>query len=61
MKSPNPNNNGNLLNTSRFGDVSYQLSRVFLGSRTANELLIDAVVERARAENAVDARESWAV
>lgn len=45
----------------KLGDVSYQLSRVFIGSRTANELLIDAVVERAKADVAVDAREIPAV
>ena len=36
------------------GGVSYQLSRVFIGSRTANELLLDHVVDRAQAEPAVD-------
>ena len=38
----------------KLGDVSYQLSRVFIGSRTATELLIDHVVNRAQEEPAVD-------
>ena len=38
----------------KLGDASYQLSRVFIGSRTATELLIDHVVNRAQEEPAVD-------
>ena len=45
----------------KLGDVSYQLSRVFIGSRTASELLIDHVVDRVREDVAVDAAEKPAV
>ena len=45
----------------QLGDVTYQLSRIFLGSQTATELLIDAVVERAMVENSVDGVERPAV
>lgn len=45
----------------KLGDVSYQLSRVFIGSRTATELLIDHVVDRAREDVAVDVTEMAAV
>ena len=45
----------------KLGDVSYQLSRVFIGSRTATELLIDHVVDRAREDVAVDVTEKPAV
>lgn len=45
----------------KLGDVSYQLSRVFIGSRTATELLIDHVVDRAREDVAVDVTEKAAV
>ena len=45
----------------KLGDVTYQLSRVFIGSRTASELLIDAVVDRAREDVAVDVIEKPAV
>ena len=38
----------------KLGDASYQLSRVFIGSRTATELLIDHVVDRAQGEPSVD-------
>lgn len=38
----------------KLGDASYQLSRVFIGPRTATELLIDHVVDRAQEEPAVD-------
>ena len=45
----------------QMGDATYQLSRIFVGSRTVSELLVDAVVDRARAEIAVDASEKPAV
>lgn len=45
----------------KLGDVTYQLSRVFVGSRTATELLTDRVVEQAREETAVDVTEKAAV
>lgn len=45
----------------KLSDVTYQLSRVFVGSRSVNELLIDAVVERAREDVAVDVTEKPAV
>ena len=38
----------------QIGHVTYQLSRVFVGSKTATELLINAVVDREREESAVD-------
>ena len=45
----------------KLGDVTYQLSRVFIGQKTAAELLIDAVVERAKADVAFDVTEKTAV
>ena len=48
-------------NEVKLGDVTYQLSRVFIGSRTATELLIDHVVEQAREDVAVDVQEIPAV
>lgn len=48
-------------NEVKLGDVTYQLSRVFIGTRTATELLIDAVIDRAREEVAVDVIEKPAV
>lgn len=45
----------------RLGDVTYQLSRVFAGSKTAAELLADAVLERVREETAFDASRKSAV
>ena len=45
----------------KLGDVTYQLSRTFIGSRTATELLIDHVVEQAREDVAVDVTEKPAV
>lgn len=42
-------------------NVTYQLSRVFVGSQTATELLINAVVDRAREEVPVDASQHLAV
>lgn len=45
----------------QIGNVTYQLSRVFMGSQTATELLINAVVERAREEVPVDASKQLAV
>lgn len=45
----------------KLGNVTYQLSRVFIGSRTASELLIDAVIDRARGEVTVDAPKKLAV
>lgn len=45
----------------KLGDVTYKLSRVFIGSRTATELLTDRVVEQAREDVAVDLKEQTAV
>ena len=45
----------------KLGDVTYHVSRKFIGSRTAAELLIDRVVERAREETGVDVTEKAAV
>ena len=45
----------------QIGSVTYQLNRVFVGSKMPTELLIDAVVDRAREEVTVDAREIPAV
>ena len=45
----------------KLGDVSYQLSRVFIGSQTATALLIDHVLDRVREETAVDAAEKTAL
>ena len=45
----------------QIGNVTYQLSRAFVGSKTPAELLIDTVIDRAREEVAVDAREIPAV
>ncbi len=45
----------------QLGDATYHLSRIFTGSRLVKELLVDAVLERARAEIAVDAPEKPAV
>lgn len=45
----------------RLGDVTYLVRRIFLGSQTAAELLIDSVVDRTKAENAVDGAERPAV
>ena len=45
----------------RQGDVNYELTRVFSGSRTATELLIDHVVDRVREETAVDVTDIPAV
>ena len=45
----------------QLGGVTYQLSRVFVGNKTATELLIDAVVGRVREEVAVDMIENSAV
>ena len=41
-------------NEIRLGDVTYQLSRAFIGSKTASELLIDHIVSQSREEYAVD-------
>ena len=45
----------------QLGNVTYQLSRVFMGSKTVNELLIDKVIDRAREESAVDVKDKKAV
>ena len=45
----------------KLGDVTYHVSRTFIGSRTASELLIDAGVERAKVDVAVDVIEKPAV
>lgn len=45
----------------KLGDVTYHVSRTFIGSRTATELLIDHVVEQAREDVAVDVTEKTAV
>ena len=38
----------------QLGDATYHLSRIFNGSKLVKELLVDAVLERARAEISVD-------
>lgn len=48
-------------NEVKIGDVTYQLNRVFAGSQTVTEVMIDAVVDRAREESAVDVPENPAV
>ena len=45
----------------KLGDVTYQLSRVFAGSKTAAELLVDAVADRVREETAFDVSKKSAV
>ena len=45
----------------KLGEVTYHVSRTFIGSRTASELLIDHVVEQAREDVAVDVTEKAAV
>ena len=45
----------------QIGVVTYQLSRVFVGSKTATELMIDAVVDHAREESSVDGNKGTAV
>ena len=45
----------------KIGGVTYYVSRTFIGSRTATELLIDHVVDRAREDVAVDVIEKPAV
>ena len=49
------------INEIQLGDVTYQLSRAFIGSKTASELLIDRIVNQAREETAVDALRKPAV
>ena len=41
-------------NEVRLGDVTYQLSRAFVGSKTASELLVDHIVSQIREDSAVD-------
>lgn len=38
----------------QLGDVTYQLSRTFVGSKTVYDLLVDRIVDQAREETAVD-------
>ena len=45
----------------KLGNVTYQLRRVFVGEKTATDLLIDAVANRAREEIAAYAIEKTTV
>ena len=45
----------------KLGEVTYHVSRTFIGLRTATELLIDHVVEQAREDVAIDVTEKPAV
>jgi len=45
----------------KLNEAVYQIDRVFVGSRTTSELLIDAVVDRAREEIPVDSVTKYTV
>ena len=45
----------------RLDDVTYQVSRVFIGSNTVSEVLINHILDRAGEESAVDVSEKSAV